>query len=424
MKHFWATAILLLLAFQNLHAAEKHGDHFRAALNGFIEEALQKNPELLEANNKISVFKEIPPQVGSLDDPMLQFGLMNVPVDSFSFSSQAMTQKQLTVTQKFPYPGKLGLKVQAADEDVKIAGQNLADLKLKIIREVKVAFLEYCFLKAAIESTKRNKILLEQFITIAESKYSVGKGIQQDVLKAQVERSKIIDDLIELNERKEIEKGNLNSLMDRPPQNPLDIPHGLVRTKMRFSVLQLQVMAEENRPFLKGLRSSIEKHKIKKRLAEKEYYPDFNVGFRYGQRQDSLVMDHPDFVSAFVGVNIPIWHKTKQSRKVNEEAFKIEVAREAYNKGKNRVNLQIKTLMDKMLKSLKLIQLIRKGIIPQAKQSLESALAGYTVDKVDFLTLLDNQVTLLNWEIKEHRELTNYEQNLARLENVVGQRIY
>ena len=134
-------------------------------------------------------------------------------------------------------------------------------------------------------------------------------------------------------------------------------------------------------------------------------------------------MEHPDFVSAFVGVNIPIWHKTKQSRKINEESFNIEVAREAYNTGKNRIHLQIKTLMDQMQKSLKQIQLIRRGIIPQAKQSLESALAGYSVDNVDFLTLLDNQVTLLKWEIKDHRELTNYEQNLARLENVVGKRI-
>ena len=423
MKYLGAAVILSLMITQTLHAADSHSNHFQSALNGFIEEALQKNPILREANNKINVFKEIPPQVGSLEDPMVELGLMNIPVDSFSFSQEAMTQKQLTVTQKFPYPGKLDLKVQAANEDIKIAGQNLADMKLRIIKEVKTAFLEYCFMKAAIETTKRNKILLEQFITIAESKYSVGKGIQQDVLKAQVERSKILNNLIELNEKKEIEKGKLNSLMNRPPQNPLDIPHGLVKTKMKFSVLELQIMAEENRPFLKGLRSAVDKYKIKKQLAEKDYYPDFKVGFRYGQRQDSFNMEHPDFVSAFVGVNIPIWHKTKQSRKINEESFNIEVAREAYNTGKNRVHLQIKTLMDQMLKSLKLIQLIRRGIIPQAKQSLESALAGYSVDKVDFLTLLDNQVTLLKWEIKDHRELTNYEQNLARLENVVGKRL-
>ena len=424
MKHFWVAVILSIMISQNLHAADPHSNIFHSALNRFIEEALQKNPVLLEANNKINMFKEIPSQVGSLDDPTLELGLMNIPVDSFSFSQEAMTQKQLTVTQKFPYPGKLGLKVQAANEDIKIAGQNLEDLKLKIIKDVKITFLEYCFLKAAITTTKRNKILLEQFITIAESKYSVGKGIQQDVLKAQVERSKIINNLIELGEREDIAIGKLNSLMDRPPQAPLDIPHGLRQTKIFYSVEKLQAMAEKNRPFLKGLRSAIEKHKIKKQIAEKEYYPDFKVGFRYGQRQDSLAMKHPDFVSAFVGVNIPIWHKTKQSRKVSEEFFNIEVARQAYHKGKSGIDLQIKTLLDKMRKSSKLIQLIRRGIIPQAKQSLESALAGYAVDKVDFLTLLDNQVTLLEWEIKDHRELTNYEQNLARLENVVGQRIF
>ena len=139
---------------------------FRGYLNGFIEDALQTNPILLEANHKINVFKETPPQVGSLDDPMLQLGLMNIPVDSFSFSRQAMTQKQLTVTQKFPYPGKLGLKVQAA-----------------------------------------------------------------------------MDRLIELNENKDIEMGKLNSLMDRLPQAPLNIPHGLRQTKLFLSVDKLQALA-------------------------------------------------------------------------------------------------------------------------------------------------------------------------------------
>jgi len=423
MKHFWATAVLSLLIIQTLHAAERNANHFRRAMDGFIEEALQKNPALLEANNKINVVKEIPPQVGSLDDPMIQLGLMNIPVDSFSFSQEGMTQKRITVSQKLPYPGKLDLRVRVANEDVKIAGQNLADLKLKIIKEVKIAFLEYCFLKVAIETTKRNKTLLKQFIKTAESKYAVGRGIQQDVLKAQVENSKIINNLIELKERTEFEKGKLNSLMDRPPQAPLDIPGGLSKTKMIFTINELQGMAEQNRPFLKSLRSDIDKYKIKKQLAEKDYYPDFNVNFRYSQREDSPVTQHPDAVSVFVGANIPLWHKTKQSRKVSEMSFKIEAAKEAYNKGKNRVNLQIKTLFDRMQKSLSLIRLIRKGIIPQARQSLESALAGYTVDKVDFLTLLDNQVTLLNWEIKERRELAYYEQNLARLENVVGKRI-
>ena len=80
--------------------------------------------------------------------------------------------------------------------------------------------------------------------------------------------------------------------------------------------------------------------------------------------------------------------------------------------------------MDKEAKGRKLLRLIKNGIIPQARHSLESALAAYSVDQIDFLTLIDNQVTLLKWEIKHHRELTDYEQNLAALEHVVGQTLF
>ncbi|MFQ5444391.1 MAG: TolC family protein, partial [Nitrospinales bacterium] len=168
----------------------------------------------------------------------------------------------------------------------------------------------------------------------------------------------------------------------------------------------------------------IERYKVSKQLAEKEYYPDFNIGFRYGQREDSLMAEHPDFVSGFVSINIPLWYKTKQRRKVFEETYKIDTANETYNKAKNDFFLQIKQILDDEEKGDQLIKLIKTGIIPQARQSLESALAGYSVDKVDFLTLLDNQVTLFNWEIKYHRELASYEKNLAALEHVVGKRLF
>ena len=352
------------------------------------------------------------------------FGLANLPVDSFSFSQEAMTQKQIQVSQKFPFPGTLDLRVQAADQDVSIAKANHDDLVLRVIREVKTSFYELSYINSTIEITRQNKILMKQFVTIAESKYSVGKGIQQDVLKAQVELSKIMDELIELNQLKQTESAKLNVLMNRLPQAEMDIPHGLIQSPFKFKLEKLQKMAENKRPFLKAIKSSIEKFKIKKQLAEKKYYPDFNVGLRYGQREDSMVASHPDFVSAFVGINIPIWYKTKQSRKVSEENFRIQAFRDGYNKAKNQIFLAIKIALDKEAKGSQLIKLIKSGIIPQARQSLESALAAYSVDKVDFLTLIDNQVTLLKWEIKYHRELTDYEQNLAMLENLVGKELF
>ncbi|MFQ5717479.1 MAG: TolC family protein, partial [Nitrospinales bacterium] len=313
---------------------------FKENLDQFIAEALQNNPELREAEHKISASKEVPPQAGSLDDPVLKFELKNLPVNTFSFSQEAMTQKQVTITQKFPFPGKLGLKTEMAKKDVEIAEENYEEIKLRIVREVKRSYYELSFIMAAIDIVKQNKELLQQFVTIAETKYSVGKGIQQDVLKAQVELSKILDELIRLNKLRENEQARLNTLMNRLPQAPLSIPHGIAKTRFSYGIDDLQRLAEQNRPFLKGIKSLIERFDRSYQLARKQYYPDFNIGFRYGQRQNSLSARHPDFVSGFIGINIPIWFKTKQARKAAEERHKLDMAREKYNSARNQVFLK------------------------------------------------------------------------------------
>ena len=403
---------------------------FQRKLKAFISIALENNPALLEAQNKIKVSKEIPPQAGSLDDPILRFGLSNLPVDTFAFDEHVGTTKDITISQKLPFPGKLGLRTDMANKNVGIAEETYDDLKLRIIRDVKRSYFELCFVLAAIEITKQNKGLLEQFVTIAETKYSVGKGIQQDVIKAQVELSKNMDELIDLKKRKETEKGKLNTLMDLLPQSPLVIPHGITKSSFNYKIEELQSLAEEHRPVLEQIRLSKERYQIARKLAKKDYYPDFNVGFKYGQREDGRAngigtfQNRPDFVSAFVGINIPIWYKTKQSRKVAEQSYRVNVAQEAYNKVRNQIFLGIKKLMDQEAKSSETLTLIKTAILPQARQSLESALAGYGVDKVDFLSLLDTQVTLLNWEIKYHRELADYEKTLAKLEQTVGKSLF
>ena len=390
---------------------------FKSVLQGFIEIALENNPAIKEFQHRIKAAQEIPSQVNSLDDPILEFQMKNMPVDTFDLSQESATQKQFTLSQKLPYPGKLGLKAEIAEKNVVITRQDLEEAKLSITRDVKLAFYELCFVLSAMTITQENKTLLGQFVSIAEAKYSVGKGLQQDVLKAQVELTKIMEQLIELEKLGGIEKAKLNSLMNLLPQEILTIPHGITKTDFDFTVQKLQAIAEKYRPLLAKIRSLKERYGISKKLAEKEYYPNFNVGFKYSQREGTSLIDRPDLVSAFVGINIPIWYKTKQSRRVLETAYKVEMAGETYNKVKNQIFLKIKELVDEEHQGSQTLQLIEQGILPQARQSLESALAGYTVDKVDFLTLLSNQVTLFNWQIKYHRELTDYEKNLAAIEH-------
>ena len=399
--------------------AEGPGE-FRERLNEMVAIALEQNPKLQEAQKRIEANREITPQVGSLDDPILQFGLMSLPMDTFAFDEWDMTQKLITLSQKFPFPGKLGLREDIAEKNVHVTEQAYEALRLDVKRRVKESFFELCFILSAIETTRENKTLLEQFVTITETKYSVGKGLQQDVLKAQVELTKIMDELIRLDRRRETEQARLNTLMNRLPQAPLSIPHGLRRTELSLSLEGLQEQALAHNPSLKGLQILKERFQIAEALAKRQYYPDFNIGVRYGQRDDGLVKERPDFVSAFVGVNIPIWHKTKQSRKVAEERVHIAQVQESYFDRRNQIYLKIKELMDEQRRTSETLELIGQGILPQARQSLEAALTGYSVDKVDFLTLLDNQVTLFKWEIKYHEELARHEKVLAALEQVVG----
>ncbi len=426
-RNVFLALIILLLVFSNSRAWAEEVE-FQRKLKEFISIALENNPALLEAHNQIKASREVPSQAGSLDDPILRFGLTNLPVNSFKFDQEAMTQKQITISQKLPYPGKLGLRTDMANKNVGMAEESYDDLKLRIIRDVKRSYFELCFVLAAIEITQQNKDLLRQFVTIAETKYSVGKGIQQDVIKAQVELSKIMDKLIALNKRKETEQGRLNTLMDLLPQTPLNIPHGISKSSFNYKIEELQQLTEAHRPVLEQIRLLKEQYQVAKKLAVRDYYPDFNVGFMYGQREDGSVngvtQERPDFVSGFVGINIPIWHKTKQRRKVAEQSYRIDIAQEAYNKARNQIFLSIKELMDQEVKSSETLKLIKTAILPQARQSLESSLAGYGVDKVDFLSLLDTQVTLLDWEIKYHRELADYEQTLADLEQAVGKSLF
>ena len=358
MKKVVLITLSLLLFTLEAGATNKHAGHFKLTLNKFIETAKKQNPNLLEAKNRINIYKQIPDQRSSWKDPMLTLGLANLPVDTFSFREQAMTQKQIQLTQEVPFPGKMDLRKEAANKDVSIAKWNLKELELNIIRQVKESFFELCFINSALDTTQQNKVLLKQFVTIAESKYSVGKGIQQDVLKAQVELSKIMDELIELRQLQANETAKLNTLMNRLPQKSIDIPHGLTQTDFKFNIKSLQNLAEKNRPFLQGIQSTINKFTITKKIAEREYYPNIQVGVRYGQRQDSAIQDHPDFVSGFIGINIPIWFATKQRKKVAEENYRILTAKDSYNAARNDVFLKIKLILDKEEKGQKLISLI------------------------------------------------------------------
>jgi len=426
IKRKFALLVLSSLLVVNISAGRAFAGEpgYKERLERLIEEAVKNNPELKAYEEKVRAYKERPAQAESLDDPRLKFSIVNVPVDSFRLNQEPMTQKQISIMQKFPFPGKLSLKGAMAEQELEIVKKEYLEKRNEIIKQVKVVYNNLSFIKKAIEITENNRELLKEFIKIAETKYAVGKGLQQDVLKSQVELSRMIDRLISLRQKKQTMTARLNTLLNRPTQMPFEDVEEISQTGFNLTFEGLRQIAVGNRPVLLGLRHLINRYRFAYRFAKKDYYPDFDVGIGYGQRDDSSTAERTDFVSAFVTVNIPLWYKTRESRKVAEEEANIRKATEQYNSMKNNLFFQIKDILTEIEENKQEIELFRTGIIPQSTMSLQSAIAGYKVNKVDFITLVNNQITLYNYEIDYYRLITDYENKLAELEAAVGKRLF
>ncbi|MBL7074452.1 TolC family protein [candidate division KSB1 bacterium] len=417
---FWTILGSVSLAL----SPEDHGNG-RAVLERYIEEALEKNPEIKALERDRDAYQARVPQAGALPDPQLGISLMNLPVNSFSFSQEPMTGKVLTAMQMVPFPGKLDLKEKIAEKEALIADRLYENKRNEIIRKVKETYFYLYFIRKAIQITEKNKNLMAQFVQIAQTKYGVGTGIQQDVLRAQLELSKFTDRLITLGQKEKALKARLNTLLNRPPRSGVSDLGELEPTLFEHTLDDLEGLVMADNPMLQAAKTMVEKGEKGYRLAQKDYLPNFGFSFSYNQREEIAgKSEGNDYFSGMVILNIPLYFWRKQRKHVEETQLKLSAAEEGYQHLKNELSFKISDLFTDALKGWDLLELYRTGIIPQASQSLNSTLAGYQVNKVDFLTLLNGQMTLFKYEVDYYRILADYEKDLAAIEMVVGKRLF
>ncbi|MGB7574533.1 MAG: TolC family protein [Thermodesulfobacteriota bacterium] len=411
-------SFIILTPFSSSAQSEKP----RLNVDQLVDEALQNNPEISAAKIKWEVFKEKIPQSYALEDPMFGFGIINLPTN-FSFRDEDMTMKEFSISQKFPFPGKRPLMKEMASKEAEAVSTEIQGKIHQIIKDVKAAYYDLSHIYRTTEVTQRNKRILEDFAKIAETRYAVGEGIQQDVFKAHVEVSKMVDDLIMLGQRKRSMEAKLNALLNRPPETPMGEPEEVVFRKFPFTIEELQKMALEMNPTLKGMKKMIEAKEKAYALAKREYYPDFNFKFAYGQRDNSPDMKRRDMLTGMVEMNIPIFYKSKQDRKVAETKAEILATEAQYRAMKNEVLFMITDMASMIQRGERQLELYKTGIIPQASLQINSAMSAYRVNRADFMTLLDSQMTLYKYELEYHQALTEYEKNVASLGAAIGKQI-
>ncbi|HHI94174.1 MAG TPA: TolC family protein [Gammaproteobacteria bacterium] len=385
--------------------------------------ALADNPGLAAMKTRAEALAAVPSQQGSLPDPRLSLNMVNLPLDSFDLTQEGMTQLQVGFSQMLPFPGKLALREAAAVHESTAARWQVEELRLKLVRDVKTVWWNLYFTDRALEIVARNVELLRQFVDVAQTKYKVGKGLQQDVLLAQLELSKLHDQTINLRGLRRNQVAQLNALLDEPTDSPLQLPQRIMETLVEITDEKgLLAHARKTRPVLAASQSKIDAARARLSLAKKSYSPDFKLGAVYGYRGGENLdgSSRADFLSVMFSMNLPIYAGARQDKAVDQRTSQVLQNQYQLDDAHSKVAAEVSRALADYQRSREQASLFKQGIIPQAAQTVASMLAAYQVNKVDFLNLVRAQITLFNYETRYWKALSQGNQALARLTAATG----
>jgi len=421
MKSYLTICVLFVLAAGIAAANEtKPAEDLPALINA----ALTNNPELKSSQARWRMFANKARQASALEDPMFMFKLQNMLArEPFVFNKDPQSAKVIGISQQLPFWGKRALRQEIAQYEGESYRWANEERKLELARMVKETYYQLWSVDKGLEIVDKNLKILADFVTIAESKYSVGQGVQQDIYKAGLEKSKMLDMQITLRQQRKSLEANLNYLLYRPGNTPVGTIADFSLPQLPLSAEQLNETAYDKRPQVRGLISLANKGQASHRLARKEFYPDFNLSFEYMFKEavaTEMVSD-PGYNMFTVGVtfNLPFQQERRRAM-LAESSSETNMALEELNGLKNSISYTINDTLAQLDRRRKLVELYKGGIIPQAEQSLESAVISYRVNKVDFLTLLDGRMTLFNYERELYESQAEYMMKLAQLEAAVG----
>jgi cobalt-zinc-cadmium efflux system outer membrane protein len=385
-------------------------------LADLLAEAEQKSPAIRATAQAVAAKRARVPQARALPDPQLTIGYMGDPAPFKTQANDPSSYRQFGVMQEIPYPGKRDLRGKIAEKDADAEQWNVEAARRRVRAQVKLAYYELWSVDKALEITMQNKDLLEKFARIAEVKYKVGKGLQQDVLRAQVEVSRMLQRLTILRQRRHTLEAQLNSLLVRPQETPIGTLEPAEKSVFAYSLDELLQKAVDNFPEIQKQQQVIEQSQLAVDLARKSYYPDFNVGLDYQNRGSS----QRDMYGLRFTLNLPVFYKSKQRQAVNEAGLSLSAAQQVREAIRTSLLFQVKEQYLSAKASEELLNLYSKAIVPQSTLAVESGLASYQVGSLDFLSLITSFTNVLDYEVNYYDELANYQKALARLEEITG----
>ena len=324
-------------------------------------------------------------------DPQLQLGLMNYTIPGLRpMDPLGMTQLQLM--QMLPVAGKLGLSGRAADARASAAAARAGDAEWEVRNQAAMAFYELYQTDQGLDVARQTLRLLQDIASTAESMYRVGQGRQADVLRAQVEIARMTEDTIRMRAMRTAMAARLNALLDRAQESGVGSPALPAFPATVPTLDSLQRLARAYRPMLAAGARDEEAARADERLARREIWPDLAVGVQYGQRPGQMGIERMG--SLMIGASVPVFARARQLRMREEAAAMRQMAAADLAAMSADTRGRIGEAYADLERARRLAALYRTTVIPQSEAAAASALASYRVGGVDFMTLLDDRMTV------------------------------
>ena len=387
-------------------------------LDQLIAEALENNPDIAAARRRFEAAAKRPSQAGSLPDPSFSLSNFGVGHPFSRLSGSEFANYAVGVSQEIPFPGKLSLRRGIAQKEADSERQTFRAEVLRVVAGLKRAYFEIYLGQKTIEIMEKNRELLERVSKITEARYRVGSGIQQDLIKAQLEVTLLAQRLEVVARQRASQEALLRSLLNRSSDggNSSIRTTELKRSELAYTLEQLSRLALDNAPQLRSRRELVESRGFALDLARKGYLPDFSASLQYQKTGPAF----PDYYMAAVEVKVPLYFWRKQRLGVEESAVSLEQSRAEYRSAAQELLFNIKDQYLTAKTSERLLKLYEDAVVPQASSGVDSALAAYETGKVDFLTVMNSLALLLNYETDYYRQLTEYHKAVAKLEELSG----
>jgi outer membrane protein TolC len=380
-----------------------------------IRLALANNPLLHAADfGALAAQQRIGP-AGALPDPQLQLGLMNRMAGDLRATSDPMTMNQVQLMQMVPFPGKLGRARDAVRHQAAAADADALEQRRVLVAQVEAAYATVAYTDRALDAMARTQASLRDFAEVATTMYAVGTGLQQDVLRAQVEVARMGESITNMRQDRIAGAARLNTLLGREAMAPVGALELPADTLPLPSLDSLIALALRNRAALQAGAERVAAADAALAGARRELLPDIQIGVAYQQRPA-----FPDMLSLMIGVSVPLFAASRQLPARREMSAMQQMAAAEQLDRRNETTALVIEARGRAERDRDLGRLYRNDILPQARAAAQSALAGYRVGKVNYMTLIDNQMTVTRYEIETYRLQADQQQAKADLVALTG----